>query len=77
MKKHLCIGGPLNGMEADYVEATNIGYTAYNCSGGAHRTQFAKKRAIARGEVIIPSMIWVHDSCLKSIGFPSKERSNE
>lgn len=77
MKKHFCVGGPMNGMEADYVEATNIGYVQYNCSGGAHRTQFAKKRALKRGETIIPSMIWIHRSCLEAGGFPFKERSNE
>lgn len=63
-KKHFCVGGPLNGMEATYEQAKVDDYVQFNCAGGGHRTKHAMKLAIRRGQTIIPTMIWLHKSCL-------------
>ncbi len=63
--KFRCVGGPLDRTEGTYAELTQkmpnflYQYSSYNCAGRVYRTKLAQKRAEAKGEVIVPSAIFV------------------
>lgn len=62
MATHLCIGGPLHGQAVEEDDVRGKGYVQYNCASSRNRTRLAVRRAAARGEVLPPSMIWLHNS---------------
>jgi len=65
-----CIGGPLDGEYATYEEVQEKGYAQFNCAHRCNRTKLAKRRAAARGEIIPPSMVWLHYTCFAEKEIP-------
>lgn len=50
---------------ADWDTVSEKGYVQYNSGGIAHRTKFEIRRAIKRGDVVRPTMVFIHHSIFK------------
>jgi hypothetical protein len=50
---------------AGWDTVSQQGYIQYNSAGSSHRSKFDIRRSIKRGDVIRPSMIFIHYSIFK------------